>query len=144
MKRTRKLSRRSFLATVAGGVAAAGAIGVIAPGRAGAFQCSDSDSGAGSDPGGRGRRCGYGGGCSDSDSGSYADPHGRGRRCSGGGGYGVQSGQQPLQRGTVRVPVGSVQQYRNMGGQTQFLYNGRWYNLVSQDGSTLVGLDGAS
>ena len=33
MKRTRKLSRRSFLATVAGGVATAGAVGLIGPER---------------------------------------------------------------------------------------------------------------
>ena len=53
MKPTRKLSRRSFLATVAGTVAAAGAIGVIAADPAEAFQ-SDSDSGPNADPPGGG------------------------------------------------------------------------------------------
>lgn len=46
--------------------------------------CSDSDSGANADPGGRGRRCSQvTTGCSDSDSGANADPGGRGRRCGG-------------------------------------------------------------
>jgi hypothetical protein len=104
MKPTHKLSRRSFFLTVGGGVAAVGALGVIAPDPAEAFQCTDSDSGRYSDPAGRGRRCGrrrtgctdsdagggsdapnYGRcrarrtGCTDSDSGRYADQAGNGR-----------------------------------------------------------------
>jgi hypothetical protein len=55
--------------------------------------CSDSDSGPGSDPGGRGRRCGNGTAwprsntptntrhCSDSDRGNNADPIQEGRHC---------------------------------------------------------------
>ena len=43
MTPTRKLSRRSFLATVAGTVAAAGAITIVATDAAEAFQGSDSD-----------------------------------------------------------------------------------------------------
>lgn len=108
MKTTRKLSRRSFFFTVAGTVAAASTIGLIAPDEAQAFQCTDSDTGRYSDPAGRGRRCGGGGrrrtgitdrdtgrgsdapgygrgrrrqrsGCTDSDTGRYSDPAGNGR-----------------------------------------------------------------
>ena len=75
MKPTRKLSRRSFLATVAGTVAAAGAIGVVAADPAEAFVQSDSDSGPNADPPGGGS----GSGCTDADSGSYSDPPGNGR-----------------------------------------------------------------
>jgi hypothetical protein len=63
MKPTRKLSRRSFLAQVAGGVAGVGALAVIGadPARAATQSgCSDSDSGAYGDPAGNGRRCGSG------------------------------------------------------------------------------------
>ena len=77
MKPTRKLSRRSFLAAVAGTVAAAGAMTVIATDAAEAFQVTDSDSGPNSDAPGRGRgNPGYRSGCTDSDSG---DPSGNGR-----------------------------------------------------------------
>jgi hypothetical protein len=78
MTPTRKLSRRSFLATVAGTVAAAGAITIVATDAAEAFQGSDSDSGPNADPPGR---PGGGGrtGCTDSDSGGYSDPPGNGR-----------------------------------------------------------------
>ena len=66
MKTTRKLNRRSFFMTVAGAAAAAGTIGLIAPGEAQAMQCTDSDSGSYSDSPGNGRNC-RSGGCSDSD-----------------------------------------------------------------------------
>jgi len=82
MKPTRKLSRRSFLATVAGTVAAAGVITVAATDPAEAQSgCSDSDSGSYSDPANNGRRCGNRGrsGCTDNDTGRYADPAGNGR-----------------------------------------------------------------
>jgi hypothetical protein len=82
MKPTRKLSRRSFLATVAGTVAAAGAITVLATDPAEAQSgCTDSDSGPNSDPAGDGRSCGRRGrsGCTDSDTGRYSDPAGDGR-----------------------------------------------------------------
>jgi hypothetical protein len=80
MKPTRKLSRRSFLASVAGTVAAAGAIAMIGTDPAEAFQITDSDSGPNSDPPGRGRgNRGRRSGCTDSDTGSYADPPGNGR-----------------------------------------------------------------
>ena len=76
MKPTRKLSRRSFLAAVAGTVAAAGAMTVVATDAAEAFQRSDSDSGPNADPPGRpGGRSG----CTDSDSGRYGDSPGNGR-----------------------------------------------------------------
>ena len=81
MKPTRKLSRRSFLAAVAGGAVTANALGLIAPNAAQALQCSDDDRGSTSDPSGAGRKCRSG--CSDSDSGAYGDPGGRGRRCAG-------------------------------------------------------------
>jgi hypothetical protein len=77
MKPTRKLTRRSFLGRVAGG-AVGGAV-LIAGGAsaAEALQVSDNDSGANSDPAGRGRT-----GVTDNDSGSNSDRpnHGRGRR----------------------------------------------------------------
>ncbi|HTU12912.1 MAG TPA: hypothetical protein VMG08_18630 [Allosphingosinicella sp.] len=83
MKTTRKLSRRSFFMTVAGTVAVASTVGLIAPGEAEAFQCSDSDSGSYADPAGRGRRCGNRGrrrtGCTDRDSGRNSDPANYGR-----------------------------------------------------------------
>lgn len=84
MKTTRKLSRRSFFLTVAGTVAAASTVGLIAPEEAQAQSgCSDSDSGRYGDPGGNGRRCGRRRtGCTDRDSGRYADRayYGRCRR----------------------------------------------------------------
>jgi hypothetical protein len=78
MTPTRKLSRRSFLATVAGTVAAAGVITVVAADPAEAFQ-TDSDSGPNSDPPGGGRGNRGGSGCTDSDTGRYSDPAGNGR-----------------------------------------------------------------
>lgn len=79
MKPTRKLSRRSFLATVAGTVAAAGVITVVAADPAEAFQ-TDSDSGPNSDPPGGGRGSGRrSSGCTDSDTGRNSDPAGNGR-----------------------------------------------------------------
>src|SRR5687767_5408928 len=75
MRPTRKLSRRSFFSTVAGGVVAAGgAVGVIAD-EAHALQVTDHDP---SDPVGRGR--GGGTGITDRDP---SDPAGRGRGGSG-------------------------------------------------------------
>ena len=80
MKTTRKLSRRSFFFTVAGTVAAASTIGVIAPTEAEAFQCTDSDTGRYADRAGNGRRCRRRRtGCTDRDTGRYADPAGNGR-----------------------------------------------------------------
>jgi hypothetical protein len=88
MKPTRKLSRRSFFAAVAGGVATAGLVGVVGVEPAEAQSgCSDSDSGRYGDPAGNGRRCGAvrgrRTGCTDRDSGRYADGVGYGRRCGG-------------------------------------------------------------
>jgi hypothetical protein len=54
MKSVRKLSRRSFLARVAGGAVAAGGAMVMPTGTAQA-QVTDSDSGANADSPGRGR-----------------------------------------------------------------------------------------
>ena len=139
MKRTPSLSRRSFLSTVVGGAAVAGAVGMIAPARASAMQCSDNDRGANADPGGRGRSCA--GACNDRDP---TDAVGRGRSC---GGNRVVPGQELNFRAPgnqVRVSQGSVQQYRNFNGRQQFLYNGRWYNLIGTDGGTLIGTDGGT
>jgi hypothetical protein len=86
MKPTRKLNRRSFIGAVTGAAAAAGALGIVFPAPAEAFQCSDSDSGQNGDPGGQGRRCGgrrVRTGCTDRDGGQYADGIGYGRRCGG-------------------------------------------------------------
>jgi hypothetical protein len=90
MKTTRTLNRRSFFFTVAGTVAAATTVGLIAPTEAEAMQCTDSDTGSYSDPAGSGRRCGGGrrrarSGCTDRDSGRGADGVGYGRRCGNGG-----------------------------------------------------------
>ena len=86
MKPTRKLSRRSFLAAVAGGTAAVAAGAAYAAGR------SDNDTGPRADPPGRGTRTGLTDqdgtdrpgrgtltGVTDGDS---ADRPGRGRRCN--------------------------------------------------------------
>ena len=54
MKTTRRLSRRSFLGTVAGGAVLGGGALVALSGTAGAVQSSDNDT---SDRAGRGRRC---------------------------------------------------------------------------------------
>lgn len=106
MKMTRKLSRRSFLGTVAGGALAGGGALIVMSGTAGAVQRTDNDTGPRADPPGRGTRTGRtdadpsdqpgrgtvtgrtdgdpsdrpqrGRRCSDSDSG---DPAGGGRRC---------------------------------------------------------------
>jgi hypothetical protein len=80
MKTTRKLNRRSFFFTVAGTVAAASTVGLIAPTEAEAMQCTDSDTGSYSDPAGGGRNCRRGRtGCTDRDTGRYSDPAGNGR-----------------------------------------------------------------
>jgi hypothetical protein len=106
MKTTRRLSRRSFLGTVAGGAMVGGGALVALSGSAGAIQRSDNDSGPRADPPGRGTRTGRtdqdssdrpgrgtltglndsdpadppnrGRGCNDTDS---SDQPGRGRRC---------------------------------------------------------------
>ena len=86
MKPTRKLTRRSFLGVVAGGVAAVGAVGLLASDEAEAQTgCTDSDTGSYADRPDNGRRCGhrrrrvYRSGCTDRDTGRYADPAGNGR-----------------------------------------------------------------
>lgn len=78
MKSTRKLSRRSFLGRVAGGVVAGGGALVLLNGRAEA-QVTDADTGATADPANRGRGRNRIRGCTDGDSGSNADPAGNGR-----------------------------------------------------------------
>lgn len=74
MKTNRKLSRRSFIGRVVGGAVAGGGALVVLSGSAEAFQVTDSDSGANSDPAGRGRT-----GVTDSDSGPNSDRPGHGR-----------------------------------------------------------------
>lgn len=108
MKKLPKVSRRSFLTTVAGATGGMVFVGAAraetgqgctdsdpAPPRGDAggqgrnctsrprTGCSDSDSGSGGDPGGAGRNCSSQPqtGCSDSDSGPNGDPSGRGRSC---------------------------------------------------------------
>lgn len=110
----RKLSRRSFLARVAGGSALAGGALVFVSGRAEAYQCTDRDTGSYADRGGEGRHCGSPGsrsggaytgvtdadssdpenggrrrrsGCSDNDRGRGSDPGGWGVRCHAATGY---------------------------------------------------------
>ena len=82
MKPTRKLTRRSFLGRVAGGVVGGAALLATGAQEAEALQVTDRDTGSNSDPVGRGYT-----GYSDSDSGRNADRvnHGRrGRRARGG------------------------------------------------------------
>lgn len=80
MAKKGKLSRRSFLTSVAGGMAAIGAIGAVTGSAVAQTYTgrSDADSGAYADRAGYGRRqrTGY----SDNDSGSNADPANYGRR----------------------------------------------------------------
>jgi hypothetical protein len=119
----RKLSRRSFLSTVAGsGGALAGGAVLLVAGRAEAFQyrtgCSDSDRGSGSDASAYGRHCRpatgvtdsdsgdpvNGGrrsrsGCSDGDRGSGSDPGGYGRRCGQVTGYTDNDSSDPANGG---------------------------------------------
>lgn len=75
MKPTRKMSRRSFLGQVAGGVVGGAALVATGATAAEAMQVSDRDTGANSDPAGRGYT-----GYSDSDSGANADRPNHGRR----------------------------------------------------------------
>jgi hypothetical protein len=91
MKSVRKVSRRSFLASIGGGAAAAGAL--LALSGCATLGYSDSDPydpiggrhggrrrrGRGDDRDGRGRGGRGRGSCSDSDGGRNADPSGRGR-----------------------------------------------------------------
>jgi hypothetical protein len=80
MKSTRKLSRRSFLTRVAGGVIVGGGALVALTGKAEAYQVTDSDQGPHSDPPGRGRGNNHIRGCTDADQGPNADPANCGRR----------------------------------------------------------------
>src|SRR5580765_660382 len=85
MKPTRKVSRRSFMARIMGGVAAGGALGIIG-GEARAWQppytgITDNDTGSNSDNTGYGR--GGNRAVSDNDSGPDADPAGHGRNTRG-------------------------------------------------------------
>lgn len=77
MKPTRRVSRRSFLVRVAGGALFGGAALTVLGGEAGAsgaFRVTDTDSGPGADPRGRGR-----GALTDRDGGPQADQPGKGR-----------------------------------------------------------------
>lgn len=74
MKPTRRLSRRSFLSRVAGGVVIGGAALTVLGGEAAAFQITDGDVGQGADPVRRGR-----GSLTDSDTGNRGDSPGLGR-----------------------------------------------------------------
>jgi len=99
MHRIRKVSRRSFLATVAGG-AAAGPLLLVSD-EAAALQsgCTDADPlSRGGDPGGRGRHC-QGRprtGCSDRDP---SDPGGSGRNCTAAQGCSDSDPSDPAGRG---------------------------------------------
>lgn len=73
MKPTRKLSRRSFLGTVAGG-SVAGAAAIVLASTGAEAQTSDNDSGRNADPSGHGRT-----GVTDRDSGRGSDSPGHGR-----------------------------------------------------------------
>lgn len=81
MKPTRKLTRRSFLGRVAGGVAGGAALIATGIPEAEAFQVTDNDTGSNADPVGRGRGNRRRGqrACTDNDRGANSDPAGRGR-----------------------------------------------------------------
>lgn len=116
MKPTRRLNRRSFMARVAGGLAASGGalLLLLAP-KATAQPVTDSDptdpvgggrGGTGvtdrdpTDPAGRGR--GGGSGVTDSDLGANADPVGRGRGSGGRAAYQDSDNSDPV--GYARRP----------------------------------------
>lgn len=46
--------------------------------------------------------------------------------------------------GQVRIPANQATQTRFFNGRQQFMYQGRWYNLIGTDGATLIGTDGAT
>jgi hypothetical protein len=88
MKNLRKLSRRSFLARVAGGAVAGGAALTVLGGRAEALQITDRDPGdpanrtglTDQDPSDRaGNAPVRSRACTDNDQGNNSDPAGRGR-----------------------------------------------------------------
>jgi hypothetical protein len=103
-----KLSRRSFLNRVTGGVMTLGALGVVT-GQAQARQqygVTDADRGANADPAGRGRGTAGGGaarGVTDADYGTGADPFGQGR---GGTGSTQATGVTDADGGPGADPVG--------------------------------------
>lgn len=109
MKQLPKVSRRSFLTTVAG--AATGGMLLSSDAEGTAQGCSDSDPppSGGGDPGGRGRRCTARPttGCSDSDPG---DPSGSGRNCQ---------NRQPQAGCSDSDPSDPVRGGRNCGGGNQ-------------------------
>ena len=152
----RRINRRSFIASVAGGAAAgAGALGLVI-GRAEAGQVPDRDP---SDPVGRGR--GGGTGITDTDSGVGADPAGRGRgggprpgstgvtdsdpsdpvgRGRGGSGItdsdtGPYADPRGRGRGGVRGPGGN-NPYDPAGREERCENNRRLYAELSRDGPT--------
>ena len=98
MKPTRKLTRRSFLGRVAGGVVGGAALIATGAHEAEALQVSDRDSGSNSDPAGRGYT-----GYSDRDSGRNADRVNHGRRGRRGGGI---QGCTDNDRGSNSDPAG--------------------------------------
>ena len=101
MKPTRKLTRRSFLGRVAGGVVAGAAILATGAEEAEALQVTDRDTGRGSDPPGRGYT-----GYSDSDSGRGSDRVNHGRRGRRRGGNRVR-GCTDNDRGSNSDPAGN-------------------------------------
>lgn len=100
MKPTRKLTRRSFLGRVAGGVVGGAALLATGAQEAEALQATDRDTGSNSDPVGRGYT-----GYSDSDSGRNSDRVNHGRRGRRGGG-GNASGCTDNDRGNNSDPAG--------------------------------------
>ncbi len=115
MKPLPKVSRRSFLATVAGAPLGVAFVGASVGDAQAQPSCTDRDPAPPrGDPGGRGRNCQNqpaptppSTGCSDSDSGSGADPGGRGRRCS---------AQPPVSGCSDRDPSDPGGRGRNCGG----------------------------
>lgn len=105
MTPTRKLSRRSFIARVAGGSALLGGALAFVAGPAEAYQCTDADPAPPrGDPSGRGHRCQGAAsrprtGCSDNDSGNGSDPAAYGRHCGRATGYTDNDSTDPTNGG---------------------------------------------
>ncbi|HCY56255.1 MAG TPA: hypothetical protein DF715_12250, partial [Oceanicaulis sp.] len=97
-KGLRPLSRRSFLAQVAGGATILG-VGGCATAGAVYTGVTDTDAGMYADAAGYGVRGGYRG-CTDSDAGPYADPANQGRSCQ------HQTGYTDNDTGAYADPVG--------------------------------------
>jgi hypothetical protein len=56
----------------------------------------------------------------------------------------LTGGSHQAAPGQVRVPQSQAAQMRSLNGRQQFLFQGKWYNLIGMDGATLIGMDGGT